>query len=105
MSPMKAIWRLAALSLFLTTLLMPKRIARAQSADVQYFPETGHYIKGDFLHFYKSVADPKLLFGYPITEQMTSRDGKTVQYFQRARFELHTDLSENQRIQLTSLGQ
>lgn len=102
---MKAIWRLAALFLVLTILLAPWGSASAQSADVQYFPETGHHVKGDFLRFYKSVSDPQLVFGYPITEQMTSKDGKTVQYFQRARFELRTDLPENQRVQLTSVGQ
>ena len=102
---MKAIWQLAALFLVLTSLLAPWGSASAQSADVQYFPETGHHVKGDFLRFYKSVPDPKLIFGYPITEQMTSRDDKTVQYFQRARFELHTDSPENQRVQLTSVGQ
>jgi hypothetical protein len=105
MKPMKAIWQLAALFLVLTSLLAPWGSASAQSADVQYFPETGHHVKGDFLRFYKSVPDPKLIFGYPITEQMTSRDDKTVQYFQRARFELHTDSPENQRVQLTSVGQ
>ena len=102
---MKAIWQLAALFLALTILLTPRGSASAQSADVQYFPETGHHVKGDFLRFYKSVPDPKLVFGYPITEQMTSRDGKTVQYFQRARFEVRPDLPENQRVQLTSIGQ
>ena len=102
---MKAIWQFAALFLVPAILLMPLGSASAQSADVQYFPETGHHVKGDFLRFYKSVPDPKLVFGYPITEQMTSRDDKTVQYFQRARFELHADLPENQRVQLTSVGQ
>jgi hypothetical protein len=105
MNPMKAIWQFAALFLVPAILLMPLGSAGAQSADVQYFPETGHHVKGDFLRFYKSVPDPKLVFGYPITEQMTSRDDKTVQYFQRARFELQADLPENQRVQLTSVGQ
>jgi hypothetical protein len=105
MNPMKAIWQLAASFLVLTILLMPWGSASAQSADVQYFPETGHYIKGDLLRFYESVPDPKLVFGYPITEQITSKDGKTVQYFQRARFELHADVPEGQRIQLTLVGQ
>ena len=54
------------------------------------------------MRYYKSVADPMLVFGYPITEQITSIDGKTVQYFQRARFELRADLPE--RVQLTPLG-
>jgi len=102
---MKAIRRLAALFLVLTILLMQWGSASAQSADVQYFPETGHHVKGDFLRFYKSVPDPRLVFGYPITEQMMSKAGKTVQYFQRARFELHPDLPANQQVQLTSVGQ
>jgi len=102
---MKVIWRLSASILVLTILLTQRGTVSAQSADVQFFPETGHNIKGDFLRFYKSVRNPKLVFGYPITEQITSKDGKAVQYFQRARFELHADLPENQRVQLTSLGQ
>lgn len=73
--------------------------AQAQSADVQYFPETGHYVKGVFLQYYNAAKDPKLVYGYPITEEIVARDGKTVQYFQRARFELSAN-----RVQLTPLG-
>jgi hypothetical protein len=105
MSLMKAVRRLAALFLVLTILLTQWGTVKAQSTDVQFFPETGHIVKGEFLRFYKSVRDPKLLFGYPITEQITSKDGKAVQYFQRARFELRLDLPESQRVQLTPLGQ
>jgi hypothetical protein len=105
MNPMKAIWRLTASFLVLIILLTQWGPVNAQSTDVQFFPETGHIVKGDFLRFYKSVRDPKLLFGYPITEQITSKDGKAVQYFQRARFELRPDLPEAQHVQLTSLGQ
>jgi hypothetical protein len=105
MNPMKVIWRFIVLILALSILLTQWGPASAQSADVQFFPETGHHVKRDFLRFYKSVPDPKLVFGYPITEQMTSKDGKTVQYFQRARFELRADQAENLRVQLTSLGQ
>jgi hypothetical protein len=74
--------------------------ANAQSTDVSYFPETRHYVKGVFLQFYNAAKDPKLVYGYPITEQIVARDGKTVQYFQRARFELAPD----NRVQLTPLG-
>jgi hypothetical protein len=45
-----------------------------------------------------------MVFGYPLTEQIASRDGKTVQYFERARFELRADLPEKQRVQLSALG-
>jgi hypothetical protein len=105
MNSMKTTGRLATLFLVLAILLTPWGTVNAQSADVQYFPETGHHVKGDFLHFYKRARDPQLVFGYPITEQMTSKDGKTVQYFQRARFELRTELPEEQQLQLTSVGQ
>ncbi|HUE98418.1 MAG TPA: hypothetical protein VMN99_04130 [Anaerolineales bacterium] len=105
MSPMKLKWRCIVQFLVLAILLTEWGSAGAQSADVQFFPETGHHVRGDFLRFYESVPDPKLVFGYPITEQITSKDGRTVQYFQRARFELRTELAENQRIQLTPVGQ
>lgn len=105
MDLMNATRRLAALIFALTILLTSGGTVHAQPDDVQYFPETGHHVKGDFLHFYKSAQDPQLVFGYPITEQMTSRDGKTVQYFQRARFELRADLPADQRVQLSPVGQ
>lgn len=105
MNPMKAIRQFAALFLFLAILLSKPGSAIAQSATVQFFPETGHYVRGDFLSFYQGVPDPRLVFGYPITEEITSKDGKTVQYFQRARFELRNDLPETQRVQLTPVGQ
>lgn len=78
--------------------------AHADTLDFKYFTETGHNVQGEFLKFYNANANATLLYGYPITEQFVSKDGKTVQYFQRARFELHTDLPEGQRVQLTALG-
>ena len=78
---------------------------KAQSTEVQYFPETGHNVREDFLQFYLKAKDPTLIFGYPITELFTSKDGKTVQYFQRARFELDRDILGNPRVQVTSIGQ
>jgi phage baseplate assembly protein gpV len=100
MNPMNAVRRLFSAILALFLLLGHLGTAKAQSADVQYFPETGHFVKGAFLQFYNAAKDPKLVYGYPITEQITARDGKTVQYFQRARFEL----AASNRIQLTPLG-
>jgi len=79
---------------------------RAQAAeDLQYFPETGHNLKGEFLHFFESASDPLLVFGYPITDEFASGDGSKVQYFQRARLELHADLPDGQRVQMTALGE
>ncbi|MFT3896003.1 MAG: hypothetical protein QM730_30680 [Anaerolineales bacterium] len=105
MNPMKAGWRFISSVLIIFLLLTTWRPVQAQSADVQFFPETGHNVKGDFLKFYKTAKDPKLVYGYPITEQITSKDGKTVQYFQRARFEIGKDLLGNPKIVLTALGQ
>ena len=105
MKLMKAVRRFVSSLLIFFTLLASWGSAQAQSADVQFFPETGHYVKGVFLQYYKSAKNPALVYGYPITEQITSKDGKTVQYFQRARFELGKDLIGNPKIQLTSLGQ
>src|SRR5215218_2397973 len=99
---MKVAQRIAFVFLFLIPMLASWGPVRAQSADILYFPETGHNVKGNFLTYYKGVRDPKLLFGYQITEQITSKDGKTVQYFQRARFELTTNSSA--KVQLTAVG-
>jgi hypothetical protein len=59
-----------------------------QSRDVRYFPETGHYLGGAFRTYWQS-NDGLQRFGYPITEEYIRKsDGKIVQYFERARFEL-----------------
>lgn len=80
--------------------------AQAQQGDGRYFPETGHTVRGEFLQFYESVPDAVLVFGYPITEAFvtTHPAGLTVQYFQRARFELHPELPAGQRVTLTAIG-
>lgn len=77
---------------------------RAQSSDNKYFSETGHNVRGEFLKYYDNNPNAIFLYGYPITEEFTSKDGKTAQYFQRARFEYRADLPEGQRIQVTALG-
>ena len=79
-------------------------IVRAQATDTKYFNETGHNVTGEFLTFYNSNPNATFLYGYPITEQFTSKDGKTVQYFQRARFEYVAENAEGQRVQLTNVG-
>ncbi len=85
---MKTAHWLTTLILAVTILFVTQGSAHAQSGDVQYFPQTGHNVRGVFLQLYKAAKDPTLVYGYPITEQIKSKDGKTVQYFQRARFEL-----------------
>lgn len=98
---MRKIFLILVLALFLQAIWIP---VHAQSPETEYFSETGHNVSGEFLSFYKSNPNAEYLYGYPITEQFMSRDGKTVQYFQRARFEYQTDLPESKRVILTPLG-
>lgn len=93
-----------ALWIFLLLLAASWGPVRAQTPDIQYFNESGHNVQGEFLQFYNAAPNPMLVYGYPITEQMTSRDGKTVQYFQRARFEYDASMPEGQRVRASSLG-
>lgn len=78
----------------------------AQQEGGQYFSQTGHNVIGEFWAFYQSVADAALVFGAPITEQFTASDGsgRTIQYFERARFELDPSKPAGQRVQTTPLG-
>ena len=100
MKAMNTIGRFIVVLFILAISLTAWGSAQAQ-ADVQYFPESGHYVKGAFLQYYKAAKDPALVYGYPITEQITAQDGKTVQYFNKARFEL---VPGSNQVVLTPLG-
>jgi len=75
-----------------------------QTQTVKFFSETGHNVKGDFLKFYNSNLNATFIYGYPLTEEFKNKEGRLIQYFQRARFEYREELSEGQRVVLTSLG-
>ena len=65
-------------------------------------------MSGEFLGYWDSHGG-LLRFGYPISDQMQERsdtDGKTykVQYFERAVFELHPELSQPDDVLLSLLG-
>lgn len=68
------------------TLAAPARPATAQS-DLRYFYETGHYIRGAFRQYWESNGGIAV-YGLPVTEEYFRSDGRIVQWFQRARFEL-----------------
>lgn len=76
--------------------------AYAQSPIQQYFPETGHTVSGDFLSFFNARGGLKI-FGYPITDAF-DWNGRRIQYFQRARMELHPENPVPYRVQLGLLG-
>jgi stage II sporulation protein D len=59
--------------------------ARPVGLTNQYFPETGHNVGGAFLNFFVTYGGLDM-FGMPRTEELLE-DGRTVQYFQRARLE------------------
>ena len=78
----------------------------AQSEQGEYFEATGHYVAGEFLHFYHSVPNPQELYGNPITEvYIDATTGHSIQYFEKARFELYPDAPAGQRVRLSPLGE
>jgi hypothetical protein len=90
------------LSLVLMLMLMPLSL-QAQTEPVQYFPETGHTVRSEFLDYFNQHGGLRI-FGYPITEQIIL-NGRTVQYFQRARLELHPENQAPYRVQLGLLSE
>jgi len=74
----------------------------AQDTDTRYFEETEHNVSGEFLRFYDAYGG-RAIFGYPLTRVLTE-NGHQVQYFQRARMELHPDRPEGERVRLGNLG-
>ncbi|MBC8504465.1 MAG: hypothetical protein ISR58_11165 [Anaerolineales bacterium] len=81
--------------------------AQAQSSDenTRFFPETGHTVSGAFLEKYNSILNGEEIYGYPITDAFEDdRIGYLVQYFEKARFELHPENSIELQVQLTPLG-
>jgi hypothetical protein len=78
----------------------------AQGDQREYFSETGHWVLGDFLIAYRSVADPAVLYGLPITDEFVSAaaGGRQVQYFEYVRFELWPDGPAELRVVKSELG-
>jgi beta propeller repeat protein len=73
------------------------------SAERRYFPETGHTIAYGFKEFWEKHGG-LAIFGFPISEEFTE-NGRTVQYFERARFEFNPDAtSEDDKVMLGLLG-
>jgi beta-lactamase class A len=73
-----------------------------------YFDGTGQEVSGDFLYYWQNNGGERA-FGLPISpaaEMVNPADGGTylIQWFQRARMELHPELPVGHRIVLGSLG-
>ncbi len=74
---------------------LPTIASFADTPDRRFVPETGHSLSGRFLQYWQATGG-LALYGYPISEPLTepsATDGKPylVQYFERARFELHPE--------------
>jgi hypothetical protein len=81
--------------------LSPASLVQAQ--DKIYFPQTGHYLGGAFRSFWERNGQLRI-FGYPITDEyVRNSDGRVVQYFERARFEL-TVVDNQAVVQLGLIG-
>jgi hypothetical protein len=79
-------------------------VTLAQS-EGEYFPETGHFVSGEFFEFYSQNPNARIIYGLPITEQFYDTSiGRTTQYFQNARFELFPEYPAGQQVLRTQLG-
>lgn len=73
------------------TAMMQSALSPAKAAaGCRYFPQTRHNVCANFLTYWSKFGG-LATYGYPISETFTEH-GLTVQYFQRARFELHLDV-------------
>jgi hypothetical protein len=89
------------LLILLTATAIP---AASAQGDARYFGETSHYLRGAFRYFWESHGG-LATFGFPITEEYIRKsDGRIVQYFERARFELAGVVNNQAVIELAWLG-
>lgn len=72
------------------------------SSSKVYFRETGHYVRDAFLNYWL-MNGGVALYGYPVSEE-TVYGVKTVQYFERARFEYNPASTRPWHVDLTSAG-
>lgn len=77
--------------------------------EATYVPQSGHSLRGRFRDFWLQNGAEEV-FGYPISEQYSEQQSETgqrsmVQYFQRARFELHSSNAQDEpQVVLGNLG-
>jgi len=75
---------------------------RSAGSAFAYYPETGHNVGLAIKRFYDTHGGLDI-FGLPLTE-VFDEDGLRVQYFERARFEVHPELPPEFYVSLTLLG-
>ncbi len=98
------------ITVILTTIAQPLSLikALAQQETCRTFPETGRVVCGKFLSYWQKHGGVPV-FGYPVSNPFRERselDSReyTVQYFERAIFELHPENKPPYDVQLSLLG-
>lgn len=77
--------------------------AQVSQPNSRFFASTGYSVSGAFLSFFEANGGVNI-FGYPISDQITE-NGKPVQYFERQRFEYHSEAAGTPyEVQLGRLG-
>ncbi len=66
--------------------------ATPKRSSIAYFAATGHNVGGVFLQYWQQHGGLDR-FGYPISESVQDQSGRTVQYFERARFDAFPELA------------
>lgn len=100
-----------ALTMVLTTVFQPLSFLQssAQQSSCRMFPETGRIVCGKFLAFWEKNGGLQI-FGYPISNTFedylrdADKELHTVQYFQRAIFEMHPANQPPYDVQLSLTG-
>jgi hypothetical protein len=95
------------LALFVTVAILAGSLVGAIPAGAvdtsRYFPETSHLVQGPFLDFWSNNGGLPI-FGYPISSEF-DENGMKVQYFERAVFEYHADVTDPAwKVQLRNVG-
>lgn len=68
-----------------------------------FYPQTGHWMDARFINYWQQNGG-LMQFGYPISEPVVQPDGKIVQWFERARFELTYTVTNYPLVQLGLMG-
>jgi hypothetical protein len=103
-----AVFRIVAGLALLLTLGASHAPAFAQGTDCQTFSETGHTVCGRFLQYWRDHGGLAQQ-GFPLSgafQEVSDTDGKTytVQYFERAIFEMHPENPAPSDVLLSLLG-
>lgn len=96
---MRILKRLALAAVLLLIIGAAVRLPVLAQDGVREF-SNGLTVSDPFLSFYETAPDPYLSFGLPISAEIPTADGRTLQFFQRAVFELVGD-----QVHLLPLGE